>query len=70
MHRGGMAGEDEHGRTRKILGMAAFFWVTTVLALILGMRTRLKPVLVVAVVNGVIALLVTQFWLRRRPPNS
>lgn len=65
-----MSGTDGHDRTRKILGMAAFFWVTTVIALILGMRTRLKPVLIVAILNGVIALVVTQFWLRRRPRRS
>lgn len=59
-----MARPDGHERTRKILMMAVALWLASVTAIVLGMRTRLKPVLIVGLVGGLLALIVTQFWLR------
>jgi len=62
---------DGHERTRKILMLAVALWLASMTAIFLGMRTRLKPVLIVGLVGGLLALVVTQFWLRagssRRP---
>ena len=48
-----------------MLGLAIFFWMTAAAALVLGMRTRVKPILIVGLVNGALALAITQGWLRR-----
>lgn len=61
-----MARPDGHERTRTLLLTAALFWVVAVLALIVGMRTRVKPLMLVGVGGVVLALGMTQFWLRRR----
>lgn len=64
-----MVRDDGHARTRKILMMAVFLWVAAVAALVIGMRTRVKPVLIVGLVGGVLALTVTQLWLRSGTPR-
>ncbi|MBE2212731.1 MAG: hypothetical protein IAE82_02595 [Opitutaceae bacterium] len=55
---------DGHERTRKVLVMVALLWLVAVGALAVGMRTRVKPVLLVGLAGGVAALVVTQLWLR------
>lgn len=59
-----MPAGDGHERTRKLLLMLAVLWIAAVAALVLGMRTRIKPVLLVGVVGFAAALVVTQLWLK------
>lgn len=59
-----MSSGDGHERTRKILVMIAVLWIAAVAALAVGMRTRIKPVMVVGLVGALAALVVTQAWLR------
>ncbi len=61
-----MGPRDGQERTRTLLASAAVFWAAAVIALIVGMRTRLKPVMLVGLVGVFVALAMTQFWLRRR----
>lgn len=59
-----MSSHDGHERSRKILSLAAVMWCAAIVALIIGMRTRVKPILIVGIVDALIALGLTQFWLR------
>lgn len=59
-----MPSGDGHERTRKILVMIVVLWIAAVAALVVGMRTRVKPVMLVGLVGAVAALVLTQAWLR------
>jgi len=65
-----MPSGDGHERTRKILVMAVALWVAAIIALLVGMRTRIKPVLLVGLAGGVAAIVVTQLWLRQCRPGG
>jgi hypothetical protein len=59
-----MPSGDGHERSRKILVMLVVLWLAAIAALAVGMRTRIKPVLLVGLVGGLAALVLTQAWLR------
>lgn len=48
-----------------MLMLAVVLWCAAVAALIIGKRTHVKPILIVGLIDAVIALALTQFWLRR-----
>lgn len=60
-----MPAPDDHRRTRFVLGFAVVSWAVAIVALLAGMRARVKPLIIVGLVTGALALALTQFWLRR-----
>ena len=51
-------------RSRTMLALAVILWVSAAAAVFIGVKTRAKPILLVGMVDGMLALAVTVMALR------